>query len=103
MQTHGAPTRRGATLISHAQDFVARERVVENGQKSKFRVFSNFRVKFDDAEIFIKSIDTPCKHVTPRRIAGQRSFCGAPAWTQNFHSEKVVFHFSLCRNVRSVL
>ena len=74
MQTRDAPTRRGAAFIFLAQDSVARERTVENDQKSKFRVFADFRVKFDDAEIFIKATDASCKHVTPRRIAGQRSF-----------------------------
>ena len=73
MQTRDAPTHRGAMFNSPAEDSVARERAVENGQKSKFRVFAIFRVKFDDAEIFIKTIDAPRKHVTPRRVAGHRA------------------------------
>ena len=63
MQTRDAPMRRGATFISRAQDSVARERTVENVQKSNFCVFSTFRVKFEGAEIFINAVDASCKHV----------------------------------------
>ena len=73
-RSFGRATRLRQAVPPDVQDSVARERTVENDQKSKFRVFADFRVKFGDAEIFIKAIDAPRKHVTPRRVARHRSF-----------------------------